>query len=142
MPPRADPNQVEAAASPQKTLAYLRPESPTKRLQDEARQVSQHPLLPLFFLDSVRSADSFGAILARIGADLGGGIAILQVLDEAEQRNGDHRAQERHRRTRNHYRYDVLRTLPLGELEGQDTFRCAGLETTFRILYHCFLAIT
>lgn len=58
------------------------------------------------------------------------GVALLQVLDEAEQRNGDHRAQERHRRTRNHYRYDVLRTWPLWELEGRGTFRCAGLESS------------
>jgi hypothetical protein len=50
------------------------------RLQDEARQVSQHPLFPLFFLDSVHSADSFGAIFARIGADLVGGLRFYRFL--------------------------------------------------------------
>ena len=56
------------------------------------------PVLPDF-------TDWSGAIFAQIGADLGGFVPV-QVLDEAEQRDGDHRAQERHHSTRHHHRYD------------------------------------
>lgn len=80
---------ARGSSSPRKNPSFTSPQAPP-RWSSSGKPAS--PCFSPFPLHSVQSADSFGAIFARIGADFGAGIALLQVLDEAEQRNGDHRA--------------------------------------------------